>query len=394
MKNYSFLEELLILGNIKDHCNSIDIGPHLRTIPILSGDATPAKAGEVRSYWDLPDYMKVAFHGLRGKEFERSVALYEGSYIELGKYRDLDHFLKQKLSSNRRSKIRATKRNLERIFPIEYGYYYGAELPDSTYDKLMDSLKAMISVRFEEKGMDHVALGDWDNFRKRGKKLIADKKAALIVIYSDGAPIHISFNYVWEKMVFGYVRGFDLDYSKFYLGFIDILIQFEWCFKNQFQIYDLLRGNLDYKLMFADATYLYRAHYIVPSIKRNPLGLLPWIKCSLKFDVYYSIKGKLADLYHSLPFSPKRDRDKIIAYQLDEPTVEESMQLEKNQMSKVPLEPEPREYLKRAAYHFLYSSKTPKKELEVYGLPGQRDIYFFKGNGQIKKVRFTDSIID
>lgn len=390
MNKYSFLEELLMLDTIKDHCSSIDIGPHHWTIPISSCPSKPTNPEVPRSYWDLPDYMKAAFHSGQGKVFERSVGLYEGSYIELGKYQDLDHFLKEKLSSNRRAKIKAAKRNLERIFPIEYAYYYGVELSDSMYSGLMDSLKAMITKRFEEKGMNHYVLKDWGNFVKLGKKLIQDKRAAMIVIYSDGQPIHISFNYVWEKLVFGYIRGYDVDYSRFYLGFIDVLIQFEWCFENQFQIYDLLRGNLDYKLMFADTTYLYRVHFVIPSVKRNPLALLPWIWCSLKFDIYYTLKGKLANLYRRIPFLPELHQNKIISYQFDEPTVEESIQLEKNLIPKVSLEPEPREHLKRTAYHFLYSSKTPIKELEVYGVPGQKEIYFFKGNGQVKKVQFTN----
>lgn len=391
MRKYSFFEELLISGTIKNHCRSIDIGPHLRTIPISSGSSTTAEAEVACSYWDIPDYMKVTFHGDNGKVFERSVALYEGSYIELGKYQGFDHFIKQKLSSNRRAKIRAAKRNLEHIFSIDYAYYYGVELSDSTYFGLMKALKEMITKRFEEKQMKHTALEDWDNFIKWGRILIAEKRAVMFVIYSDGQPIHIAFNYVWEKLVFAFVRGFDVNYSRFHLGFIDMLIQIEWSFNNQFQIHDFLRGNLDYKIMFADSTYLYRAHFLIPSVKRNPMALLPWIGCSLKFDVYYNLKRKFGILYHGISFLPKRRKKKVSVYQLDVPSQEESIQLTKNHMPKVNLETEPHEYLKRAAYHFLYNTKTPIKELEVYGIPGQQDIYFFKGNGQVKKVQFTNS---
>src|SRR5690606_17250164 len=210
MRKYSFLEELLILGKIGDHCRSLRVLPLSKTISLGSESPAPDLRPLARSYWDVPDYMKVAFHSGKGKDFERSVALYEGSYINLDLYGDLNDFLKRKLSSNRISKLRAYKRNLERVFPIEYAHYYGEELSDSTYSMLMDSLKAMISTRFEEKKMEHTALEDWDNFKNRGKGLIADKRAALIVIYNDGQPIHISFNYVWEKLVFGYVRGYNL----------------------------------------------------------------------------------------------------------------------------------------------------------------------------------------
>lgn len=391
MKKYSFLEELLILDTIKDHCESIDIGPTSQRVDFASGPKNTVLGTKARSYWDVPDYMKIAFAGNKVKNFERTVALYEGSYINLGLYTDLNDFLKQKLSSKRISKLRAYKRNLERVFSIEYAYYYGVELSDRTYSMLMDSLKTMISSRFEEKKMEHTALEDWENFKKHGQGLIASKRAAMIVIYNEGRPIHISFNYVWEKLVFGYVRGFDLDYSKFYLGFIDIMIQIEWCFKNQFHIYDLLRGNLDYKMLFADGTYLYRVHFIVPALLHKPFSLLQWIRTALKFDVYYPLKRKLGVLYYGIPFLPKKTIDKNVFYLMEEPTEEEAEQVKKNQMKEVPINPEPRENFKRAAYHFLYNSKTPLQELQVYVIPERKDVYFLKGNGHLKKVNFTNT---
>lgn len=388
----SFLEELLEKGCIDEHVSSISLKNSSNKIHHSTVEPKFWASQDTLIYTDVPGYMRVSFFGQETNKNEKSVATFEGSYIDLGRYTDIDQFLKAKLSSKRISRLKAYKRNLERVFPITYNYYYG-NIDDTTYGQLMDSLKSMITKRFHEKELEHLALMEWDKFKENGRKLIQEKKAAIIVIQHGDHPIHISFNYVWEKLVFGYVRGFDVDYSKFYLGYIDILLQLDWCFKNQFKIYDLLRENMEYKLRFADCTYLYRTHIVYPQkpVYKKVASLKQWLSISLEFDVYYPVIDKLKGIYRKIPFLPKRRRQIKSLYYLDEVSGEERSKLEQGTYQTVNLYSNPQIYLKRAAYHFLYLSKDNLENLKVYRDPVTPNIFYLKGLKTMKKVHFNQS---
>lgn len=392
IKKTSFLEALLEKGTIGEHACSITLKNGSNSVFQTSPESMSRSRQSTHIYTDVPDYMNVSFFQNDSGAYKKSVATFEGSYIDLSKYEDLHHFLKTKLSPKRVSKLRAYKRTLEQVFSIEYQYYYGT-IDDSTYDQLMSSLKRMISKRFNERQLEHMALTEWDTFEEQGKKLIQEKRAALIVIYHKDRPIHISFNYIWEKLVFGYVRGFDIDYSKFYLGYIDIMLQLDWCFKHQFKIYDLLRENLTYKLRFADYTYLYRTHIVCTQkpIYKNLTALLSWLSLSLKFDVYYPGIGKLKGLYHKIPFLPKGQRTIKPLYHFEDVLEEERTRIEKQQLEPIKIDSGHKDNLKRAAYHFLYISKDKLENLEVYREVGNSDSFFMVGTKKMKKVRFNKS---
>jgi hypothetical protein len=396
MKKMSFLEELLEKGNIGGLVDSITL--RRGDITVFNSPVQVKTSSDDQAFIcsDVPDYMKVNFCGKEKQGSEKSVATFEGSYIDLTQYEDLDGFLRAKLSSKRISRLKAYKRTLEHVFPISYQYYYG-NIKDDTYDLLMDALKDMISKRFDEKKLEHLALMEWDAFRENGKKLIKEKRGALIVVQHGNHPIHISFNYVWENLVFGYVRGFDLDYSKFYLGYIDILIQLDWCFQNEFKIYDLLRENLEYKLRFADHTYLYRSHVVFPKspIHKRIVPILHWVSLSLKFDLYYPAIGKLKGIYHSVPFLPKRQpKTAKTVYYFDEVSEAEHSQMEKNLLEPINLDLATIKNLKRAAYHFLYTTKDQLEDLNVYKDFMNPQVFIFKGRKIVKKVHLQSTQMD
>ena len=367
MKNVSFLAELLEKDTIAEHVTSISLKDDPSRV-YLNTDDEPESSGENVLYTDVPGYLNVSFAQNGQKKLEKSVATFEGSYIDLKKYNNLDHFLKSKLSPKRVSRLKAYKRTLEKVFPIDYQYYYG-EIQDRTYEKLMNNLKRMITTRFNEKQMHHMALTEWDRFKELGKELIREKKASLIVIYHGDEPIHISFNYIWKQLVFGYVRGFNIDYSKFYLGYIDIMIQLQWCFEMGFEIYDLLRENMEYKLRFADHTYLYACHIVVA--KPRPFSmvspLLTWLSLSLKFDMYYPFMSRLRAIYHRIPFLPKRKEKRIQPlYQLEKLDKEQWAKMDKEKFSRIQIASLKQPYGKRAVYHFLYLSKEQLEHIKLY----------------------------
>src|SRR5690606_20226837 len=57
------------------------------------------------------------------------------------------------------------------------------------------------------------------------------------------------------KIVHGFNRSFDMAYSKFGLGNIELLNLVQWCFEHGFEILDFMKGEYDYKNKFTDTSY-------------------------------------------------------------------------------------------------------------------------------------------
>lgn len=393
MKNISFLVELLERDSIAEHVTSISLKDDPNRIYLNTSNKLQTSRENVL-YTNVPGYLRISFSQNGQKRLEKSVATFESSYIDLKKYDNLDHLLKSKLSPKRVSRLRAYKRTLEKVFPIQYQYYYG-EIQDHTYEKLMDTLKRMINTRFDEKQMQYMGLFEWNRFKEHGKELIRKKKASLIVIYNDDEPIHISFNYIWKELVFGCVRSYNIDYSKFYLGYIDIMIQLQWCFENGFEIYDLLRENMEYKLRFADQTYLYACHVVFA--ERGALSkvsaFISWLALSLKFDVYYPFMSVLRTIYHRIPFMPKRKKKQIqLMYQLEKLSKEQWARTDKGKFSQIQINSVNQPHGKRAVYHFLYLSKEKLEHLKIYTSLDDEHTIILECPNNLGKVTFKNRV--
>ena len=64
----------------------------------------------------------------------------------------------------------------------------------------------------------------------------------------------------FENNVNHSIKTYDIDYAKFSLGNIDIYKQLEWCFENNFKMFDFMWGNLEYKERWCNQIYLYEHH--------------------------------------------------------------------------------------------------------------------------------------
>ncbi len=60
--------------------------------------------------------------------------------------------------------------------------------------------------------------------------LILEKKASLFVIYNKETPMAITYNYHTEDTLIDAITVFDIDYSKFNIGYVNNLKLLNWCF--------------------------------------------------------------------------------------------------------------------------------------------------------------------
>ena len=92
--------------------------------------------------------------------------------------------------------------------------------------------------------------------------MIQSKQASLFVIYDNKKPISITLRFHSNKIIFDTITVFDIDYQKFRLGSLSIIKMLDWAFKNNFKIFDLCKGHLDYKEKWSNIRYSVDNHII------------------------------------------------------------------------------------------------------------------------------------
>lgn len=197
----------------------------------------------------IPDYINVklidGYKGIKVQNKEIS------SYALLSEYKSFDDYAENQLGNKKISKIRKSRNKLESSFNIAYKMYYGA-IESAHYDYLFETMKSFIIERFQQKNEQHIELKNIEEHKRKAFDLILQKKASIFVIYNGEIPIDICLNYHFEKTMISYFGSFDTNYSKYSLGYIDILKLVEWCFENDYKLFSLGLGSMEYKSEFCN----------------------------------------------------------------------------------------------------------------------------------------------
>ncbi len=191
--------------------------------------------------------------------FLKYLPLYQfiGYLVDMKAYGSLDAYMKHQFGAKSRSKIRAYSKRLDTCFNTTYKLYHGS-IEKAAYQVVMDALEQMIKRRFDQRGDEHQAEKDWAHYKQTTYRYVLDKKASLFVIYDNDKPIDICLNYHHDKIMINYIRAFDIDYSKFRLGSIDLYKQLEWCFANNYETFDLGAGVFSYKKQWCNVEYRFK----------------------------------------------------------------------------------------------------------------------------------------
>ncbi len=340
--------------------------------------------------YDFPSYIHGAITNTNWKL--KIINTYKGSLILLKNHKSTDDYLKSKFSSGRRSKFRTYQRRLETCFNIEYKSYFGT-ISRKEYDHLFEAFHKMIKNRFLEKKIQNYDLSRWDIYYDIAYPLINSKEAVLFVIYNDKKPISICLNLVRDKTIYGYVRTYDIDYSKFYIGFTDFIKQLDWCFDNKIEVFDLLKGNYPYKTKLIDTQYnfqkhvLYNSKSILTSISANIIVtrtrafyvLVRFLK-SLNFNI----------LYHNFLKYKYRNRELSKIDTSSKKIVVEKLELMDSNANLIDIDinNEAFSHLRRPVYNFLYANQESINTIEIFKFQKAADAYIIKGKNNISKITF------
>ncbi|MBC8767852.1 GNAT family N-acetyltransferase [Arenibacter sp. BSSL-BM3] len=328
----------------------------------------------------VPDYLLFPL-AVESLFYSKKLYQVKGYSARLDDVSDIASYVKSQFRSNAKTINRYVNR-LESCFDIDYKMYYG-QINKDTYNFLMDSLYDMMLKRFNQLQIPNESEAKWEHTRKTIDALIHKKRASLFVIYDGLKPIEISINYHFRSILFSSISSYDIDYSKFGLGHVEIYKQIEWCLANDYKVFEMGRGDLDYKRRWSNQIYNFEHHIIYKkdsvygrlwSLKEEYINQLKLYLKSKNIDlIYKNLKGKLT--------TESGLTTKALEYNVETLNTEPSI----DNLPIIDIHLEANAFLKKYVYDFLYTNTEHLSQVNVFNLEREQ-AYIIKGNKTSVKI--------
>jgi len=317
---------------------------------------------------DVPNYLNTYIHKGTPNLKKIAVQTLKGYLVEVKKFNTLEAYLKNNFGSKSRSNLRRYKNRLETCFTIHYTCYYGA-IPKEEYNSLLITLKEFLIRRFEEKKESNYELQHFDEYYAVIYDLILKKEASIYVIYHNKKPISIRINMFKNHLGYYIMSCYDIDYSKFHLGSLDMLKNIEWCLFNNIETYDLLKGYEYYKKDWMTTSFNFYNHilYDSSSMLSTILAYSKKIKTKITYKIYHILKTshfishykKAKQFLYEFPHKPNAQK-KITYHKVDNfNEVIEKKQIDfENDSSYF--------FIKKQLFNLLFTSQEQYKDITIY----------------------------
>ncbi|WP_299216981.1 GNAT family N-acetyltransferase [uncultured Aquimarina sp.] len=333
---------------------------------------------KVYSVFFIPDYLKP--HSNSGNFVIKKVEqFFKGYAVFLDGFTSADAYIKHRFRSNAKGIRRRIKR-LESCFDISYKTYYGA-IDEEDYEFLMDALEKMLVRRFEQRNDVSQSLLRWDHYKQMYFSLINEKKASMFVAFDNNQPIIVSLNHHFQDRLFSAISSYDIDYSKFSLGSVEIYKKLDWLIENDHKSYEMGMGDLSYKREWCNHIYNFEHQIIYP--KKSVVGFfkgnIEYLKVKLKEFVF-----KIAYVRYK-KYKAKRKKNPITfteEYQVS--PIEEAVYDKKLPV----IDYNAKEYkqLRRIVFDFLYTSIDNVANVKVLEISKKEKTYVIVGKSKMQKV--------
>ncbi len=219
---------------------------------------------KIYAIFDVPDYLTLKTREKLIGVKTLKTSLYNGFYINLSQYQDLNHYLSSKLGRGRKSQLKRYRKRLDLCIAPEYKIYYG-EISKNEYDRIFNNLKTLTIKRFEQKKEDNFELPYLNLYQDIMYPLILQKKANIFVIYDKEKPINITLNFIDNGLLLHWNSCYDIDYQMFNLGHVNMVNHLEWSFNQGIKIFDMGRGDFLHKRKYITNSYIYQEHIVYRS---------------------------------------------------------------------------------------------------------------------------------
>lgn len=339
-----------------------------KTIHSKNNSAAKIPKSTVYEILDVPNYIEIQVSKENPKLKQIKLQTLKGYLVEANKYNTIEEYLENNFGSKSRSNLRRYKNRLEKCFNIQYACYYG-NIPKEIYNNLFIALKQLLIRRFEEKKESNYELQHFEEYHSIIYDLILKKEASLYVIYHDKKPISIRINMFKENLGHYIMSCYDIDYSKFHLGSVDMLKNIEWCIGNEMVTYDLLKGYDYYKKDWKTTSFNFYNHIIYDSnsVLSTLYAFVKKIKTKITYKVYYILKAihfishykKVKQFLYELSHKPTAQK-KIVYNKVDSfNEVIEKKQIDFENDSSY-------SFLKKPLYDVLFTSQEQYKDILIY----------------------------
>ncbi|MCL5244805.1 GNAT family N-acetyltransferase [Cellulophaga sp. 20_2_10] len=317
---------------------------------------------------DVPDYLDIDIPNEAVKLKKIQLKTLKGYLVETKKYTTVEEYLTANFGTKSRSNLRRYNNRLEKCFNITYTCYYG-DISKEKYNSLFVALKALLIRRFEEKKENNYELRHFDEYQDTIYNLIVKKEASIFVIYNDQKPISIRINMFKETLGYYIMSCYDIDYSKFHLGSLDMLKNIEWCIKNNIITYDLLKGYDYYKKDWKTTTFDFYNYLIYdPSaIQATFNAYAKKAKTKATYKIYDTLK-KIHFITYYKKVKQKLHR-KAPSVSTEKKVTHTKLEVNERTANSVQLDFDKNEayfYLKRPIFNLLFTSQEHSKDIKVY----------------------------
>ncbi|MBU2904277.1 GNAT family N-acetyltransferase [Arenibacter algicola] len=338
---------------------------------------------------EVPNYLETTIDPSATGIKTKKIGTYEGSIINLQKYDSLNSYLKEEISSQRRSNINRCQKRLDLCIKPTYKMYYG-DISRTEYDTIFKDYKKMLIRRLAQKESYWEELDYWEERFSTSYDLIKNKKVSVFVIYDNNKPISIYINTIYKTTLYIEVIAYDIDYAKFKLGFLSLTKIIKWAIDNKFSLIDMSKGDFYYKERFRNGVYTFENHIIFDS--ENILVRLKSYFLASKLNLIYKLlpilkKLKLHLWYRKYKKNTKKDVFK--EYQGTPPTIAidntEDIKLPKD-VQEINLENENYSFLKESLMDFLFLNFEYIQDVSVYISQNTPNSYFFRGRNKTQKI--------
>ncbi|WP_303317701.1 GNAT family N-acetyltransferase [Flavivirga abyssicola] len=329
----------------------------------------------------VPEYFKF---NLRDTTFRsKTIPQYNWGYsILLNTSDSIDAYMQRHFNSKKRNILTRYVKRLELCFNIKYSMFYGA-ISSTDYNFIMQSLHNMIVNRFKERNETHKNLFEWQALVENTYQKILNKEASLFVIYNEDEPIEVSLNYHFDKVLFSYISSFNINYSKFGLGHIEIYKQIEWCANNAYKLFEMGVGGMDYKRRWSNNVYRYNHHVVYKNSSFQAKFQAQLIMMKIRIKEFLKSKG-LNEIYPKINrfFTKKQDKQSNIALSKIKVINDLDMaNLEEIQQNKL----DEKDFLQKYIYDFLYTTTGHINDVKIYKYTTERS-FLIKGIKSYQKV--------
>ncbi|RKE95301.1 GNAT family N-acetyltransferase [Ichthyenterobacterium magnum] len=339
---------------------------------------------DVPTYFNLEEFKVTNNSSLRLKKLFQ----YQGFLMDISTFENQDDYINAQFSSKNRREFKSNKRRLETSFNIKYSFIHGS-ISKPEFDLLFKQFYDLLNKRFQGKQTNyhHLKGVKWNFYKVLVFEMLLEKKASMLVIYSDKNPIGITLNFHAKDVLFETITVFDPDYYKFSIGKTSIIKLLEWCFENNYKISDFSKGDFDYKRKWSNHSYNFDYHvlYDVNSIKARLIAKFSITFFKIKL---YLRKKKVNNLYRKYLFKIKggkavsKHNSNYITEKLPNFTLSNAFKL-------IDYNKNDYRFLLEPIYTFLFASQEPLSNIKVYQNKLKSNVYIISGTKGSTKIEFN-----